>query len=276
MPNPMKKIWHVGEMSFVMKRMHIFKCPVCGSEDWNNVYHIQMWSIGECKGCGFARIDPLPDRAQRSEFYCGQEVIKRFEKKRRGIVKLSREIKLWANRVSKRDKTRIFQKKTLRYVPRGGSVFDIGCGDGSYLERMKDQYRCFGIEMSDFLADYARKERHLENIYTGDFQDFPLDGKKFDAITMISLIEHLDDPLRTLVKCFEHLNHNGVLILKTVNYNCVNRKIMKEKWVGLRPPDHIVYFSPGNLERLLRKIGFARVKVSAFPMNDNMYCDAFK
>ena len=64
--------------------------------------------------------------------------------------------------------------------------------------------------------------------------------------------------------------------MKTVNYNCLNRKIKKESWTGFRPPDHVVYFNPSNLELLLKKMGFKKIKISAMPFNDNMYCEAIK
>jgi 2-polyprenyl-3-methyl-5-hydroxy-6-metoxy-1,4-benzoquinol methylase len=102
------------------------------------------------------------------------------------------------------------------------------------------------------------------------------DKEQHDAVTLISLLEHLDDPKRALERCYELLNNNRVLLLKTVNYACLNRKIRGGKWAGFRPPDHVGYFSPSNLKKLLQKTGFTRIKIFAPPFADNMYCDAWK
>jgi predicted SAM-dependent methyltransferase len=101
-------------------------------------------------------------------------------------------------------------------------------------------------------------------------------SEEYDGVTLISLLEHLDDPLQAVKKCFEFLRPGGVLLLKTVNYNCLNRRAKKAGWTGFRPPDHVVYFNPYNLRLLLKKAGFKKINISAMPFNDNMYCEAWR
>jgi len=137
------------------------------------------------------------------------------------------------------------------------------------------KFICSGIEISEYLANLAKTREGL-TIKTGNFLEADFAGEKYNGITLISLLEHLSDPLRTLQKCFDLLRDGGILLIKTVNYECANRKIKKENWTGFRPPDHVVYFGPSNLKRILTKIGFKKIKASSWTFNDNMYCAAWK
>ena len=249
-------------------------CPVCNNNQWVEVYAIKEWIIGECRVCGFARIDPLPEVVSRGECYSQQKVIQRNTKKLTFTQRLSRAMKRFFNKLIKRDKSGIFLDKLLSYLSFGAKIIDIGCGDGSFIKLAKDKFDCAGLEISEYLAGLARKNGL--NIITGNFLTADFYEKKYDGITLISLLEHLDDPELAMKKCFNLLNKGGVLLIKTVNYGCLNKVIKRGHWTGFRPPDHVVYFTPANLKRLLIKLGYTKIKISAWPFSDNMYCDAWR
>lgn len=250
-------------------------CPACENSQWVGVYKIDPWSIRACSVCGLARIDPLPVNSERPELYSRTEVVRRDAKKRGWSRMFFNRLKHFYKTITKRDKNEIFYKKFSRYLSRGSKILDIGCGDGRFLRRAKSHFKCSGVEISEYLAGLARTQGDIK-VAVGDFLEVDLDNEKYDGISLISLIEHLNDPKAAVRKCFSHLNDGGVLLLKTVNYGCLNRKFKRQKWTGFRPPDHIYYFTPENLQRLLASIGFRRVKISASPLNDNFYCDAWK
>ncbi len=250
-------------------------CPVCNNEKWSKAFKIGIWTIEECAVCKFAKINPMSTQESRTEFFSNESTIKRKLKKFSTIQKFSRAMKRASNKVMRRGKSEIFYKKLLDHLPSGSKVLDVGCGDGSFLALASERYSCSGIEISEYLADLARKREGL-TIKTGNFLEADFGQEKFDGITLISLLEHLSDPLRTLQKCFDLLRNGGILLLKTVNYECANRKIKREKWTGFRPPDHVVYFGPANLKRILMKIGFNNIRTSSWAFNDNMYCAAWR
>ena len=250
-------------------------CPVCGSKGWIKRYRIDSWTIEECNTCGFAHIDPMPIREDRAECYSEEKVVGRNVKQKNSLQKFSRFLKRLFSKATKRDKSIIFYDKLSRYLSPKSKVLDIGCGDGSFICKASESFICTGIEISDYLASLARNRPGIK-VITGNFLYTEFDSEEYDGVTLISLLEHLDDPLQAMKKCFEFLRSDGVLLMKTVNYNCLNRRIKKERWTGFRPPDHVVYFDPSNLELLLKKVGFKKIKISAMPFNDNMYCEAFK
>lgn len=262
-------------MTAMTKNKHMTTCPVCGEAQWKNVYLLKPWTIGECTKCRFARIDPLPERAERPDMYSEEKIINRLKKKRGPMSQAALVSKRFINKHFRHNKNKIFLDKLHTYLPDGGILLDGGCGTGGILLHARDQYQCHGIEISAYLAGLASRHDGL-NVCCGDLQTFDFGELRFDAITLVSIIEHLDDPSGMAQKCYRLLNPNGVLLIKTPNYLSLNRFIRQSTWPGFRPPDHLVYFSPGNLQALLKKTGFRKFRTTALPFNDNMYIDAFK
>jgi 2-polyprenyl-3-methyl-5-hydroxy-6-metoxy-1,4-benzoquinol methylase len=250
-------------------------CPVCGTTEWKEAYKIDRWDIDECTVCGFARIDPLPMPEARHRHYSKEKVIQRNIKEKTQQQNFSRAIKRLFSKATKRNKSEIFYNKLSCCLSPGAKILDIGCGDGSFLKLAKKKFICTGIEISEYLAALAGKQSDIK-VKAGNFLSTDFADEKYDGITLISLLEHLSDPIQAIKKCFDLMNNNGILLIKTVNYGCLNRRIKKEAWTGFRPPDHVIYFTPANLKHLLKKIGFTKVKISAWAFNDNMYCDAWK
>ena len=258
-----------------MHKKRMLVCPVCGTAKWTVPYKISQWEIGECVTCGFARIDPLPTTEGREEQFTEEKIHKRNTKKRTILRRFLRDLKQQFSKITGRTKHAIFYQKLSRYLVPNAKVLDIGCGDGGALHTAKDKFICTGIDISDYQADLVKKQGYAKSI-AGNFLTVDFGNEKYDGITLISLLEHLDDPKVALETCYRLLNNNGVLLLKSVNYSCLNRRVRSEKWTGFRPPDHVVYFSPSNLKKLLKKIGFTKIKISAWPFADTMYCDAWK
>ena len=262
-------------MEVLVEKRQMLECPVCENKKWEKIYQIDNWSIKKCSICGFACLDPLPHHESRPDYFSEEKIVLNNAKKRTGLKKFSRTLKSFFKNLTKRDKSQIFVDKLCHYLPKDAEILDIGCGDGSFLRKAKNNFTGTGIEISDYLASLAKKDSDL-TIFSGDFIDTDFKGKKFKGITLISLLEHLDDPRQAMQKCFDLLDKNGVLLLKTVNYGCLNRWVIGKEWTGFRPPDHLVYFTPTNLICMLKKIGFSKIKFNAWPLNDNMYCDAIK
>lgn len=249
-------------------------CPLCGSPAATRLYRIAAWDIRRC-ACGLARIDPYPSRASRPDFYSADSIATRKAEKKRGPAgRLAALVRHWLRRWSGRTKGTIFLAELQRRLPAGGRVLDIGCGTGALLREARHRYTCTGIEISSDLA--ARARALGVEVLVGDFVDYPFGDRRFDAITMISLIEHLHDPLAALRACHALLAPAGLLLLKTVNHGGLNRRLLGARWSGYRPPDHLVYFDPATLRTALDRLGFDVLAIRAPLLNDSFYCCAVK
>ena len=138
-------------------------------------------------------------------------------KEKNSLQKLSRSLKRLFSKATKRDKSAMFYNKLRRYLAPKSKVLDIGCGDSSFICKAKDDFICTGIEISEYLASLARNRPGIK-IITGNFLNIDFMNERYDGITLISILEHLDDPLAAITKCFELLNGKGILLLKTHNF----------------------------------------------------------
>ena len=100
-----------------------------------------------------------------------------------------------------------------------GSVLEVGCGSGRYLEHLKESgWQITGIDIQNKEKEFI-KVIDVEN-------GFELD-KKFDLILACEVIEHIVDTEFFLENLSKHLKENGTLIISTPNLLFwVNRVVM--------------------------------------------------
>ncbi|MGJ0484003.1 MAG: class I SAM-dependent methyltransferase [Methylomicrobium sp.] len=137
-----------------------------------------------------------------------------------------------------------------------GFLLDVGCGDGDWLLSMsKLGWQVEGLDFDEDAVKVATL-RGLR-VHTGplEAQNFP--DEFFDAITLNHVIEHVPNPVATLVECRRILKKSGQLILYTPNSDSLGHRVFKEYWRGLEPPRHLHIFCPSSMRLLLRLSGFA-------------------
>lgn len=143
------------------------------------------------------------------------------------------------------------------------TLLDIGSGIGVMLEAAKGLgYDATGIEFSKNLADYAIK-RGYKVINKNVSEISPLE--KFDTITMMDIIEHLEDPLGVLKALKKSLSEKGELIVYTPNHDSLIVKIAGFLYkFGVKSPVenifacvHTCFFSTKTLKMILEEAGYS-------------------
>lgn len=147
--------------------------------------------------------------------------------------------------------------RTLRriemYMPRGGSVLDVGCADGAFLSVVrKHGWKGSGVEKQEKSA-LAARARGL-TVYGPSIGDLP-NGVHFDVITLLDVIEHVRDPRPFLKRLSEVLSSGGILYLETPNLDSVYRRMCGRNWMGFILHHEILY-SARALTRVLVESGF--------------------
>jgi hypothetical protein len=105
----------------------------------------------------------------------------------------------------------------------------------------------------------ARRKPGGQHAYHGHPMDVPqLAAGGFDVITMWSVLAHLARPVDDLTMLRSLLAPDGVLLLLTVNAASIKLKHQLETWGGFTP-NHLAFFAPETLRRLLRRAGFRAV-----------------
>jgi SAM-dependent methyltransferase len=96
----------------------------------------------------------------------------------------------------------------------------------------------------------------------------------FDVVTMQSYIEHESNPMAALRAAWDLLKPGGVLVVKTPNHDCWNRRLRRSAWCGYRFPDHCNYFTMRTLSAAALRAGFRilpGLRRDRLAFSDNMY-----
>lgn len=138
----------------------------------------------------------------------------------------------------------------------GNRLLDVGCGLGWYMKTLREWgWECVGIEEDEQVARAGREEMG-QNILTGSLESQGLPTGAFDAVVLRHVIEHLPDPLSTLMECCRVLKPGGWLGIATPNGRSLCSRWFGRHWRGLVPPWHVALFGPGTLRRALIDTGF--------------------
>ena len=63
-----------------------------------------------------------------------------------------------------------------------------------------------------------------------------------------------------LARVLRILRPRGLLVLSVPNLSALSRGFLGDDWAVLSPAEHLSYFTPRTLERLLRDVGFGSVR----------------
>ncbi|MBK8698077.1 MAG: class I SAM-dependent methyltransferase [Saprospiraceae bacterium] len=88
-----------------------------------------------------------------------------------------------------------------------------------------------------------------------------LENERFNIIALWDVIEHLEDPKKTLLTLSKYLTSDGYFVIETSNIDSIDYLITKSKW-SYWHIDHYFYYSYNSLKYLLHQIGFELVDLS--------------
>lgn len=142
----------------------------------------------------------------------------------------------------------------------GRRLLDFGCGNGLFLRvAHRRGFDCHGVDLAPDAIAAARKRRSGRKTYVGAPLDVPaIAAGGFHVITMWSVLAHLATPVEDLTMLRGLLADDGVLLILTVNANSLSLKRRRAAWQGFTP-NHLKFFAPATLTRLLTRAGFGAV-----------------
>src|SRR5437588_7784950 len=155
-------------------------------------------------------------------------------------------------------------------LPRDAMVLDVGCGTGAWVSRLRAHgfTRLHGID------------RDVSQLGIGDVTVFQVDldeevwgveGKAFGLITMIEVLEHLENPGAVLRKLSRMLPDDGHLLITTPNLHSVGARAKFLVTGKLRhfdefgDPTHVYPVFLANLNKLLTRSGLSIVEQWGYP-----------
>ena len=157
---------------------------------------------------------------------------------------------------------RLFRRHCQR-----GAVLDVGCGSGAFLFQLKNRfpgdYDILGTDVSGPPLDYA--ESRGVPVLRAKFLEHDFGSKKFDAITLWAVLEHLAEPRRFLDKAARLLNENGRCFVLVPNMNSFAARCLGSRYRYIYD-QHLNYFTKTTLARVAADF-FAAVEIRTTHFN---------
>ena len=135
----------------------------------------------------------------------------------------------------------------------GRKILDVGCGDGTFLSTLSDEWSKHGVEPSVSGAELARL-RNLD--VTCGTLDATRNAYEVDLICALDVIEHVVDPHSFMEALKRQLRNGGALLLLTGDADAYPARTAGPQWSYLRWCRHISVFSQLGLRKLLESHGF--------------------
>lgn len=140
------------------------------------------------------------------------------------------------------------------------SLLDVGCGTGKNLVCLSDFFEAYGIDSSTEALKFCRQrgltKLKLLDPFNEKLKKNPFD-RQFDYITMLDVLEHIEDDIHYLASISDWLTKDGKLFITVPAYQWL--------WSGEDyVSNHVRRYSKKQLEETIRKSGFIIEKISYF------------
>jgi len=215
--------------------------------------------IQKCNNCGFLFTNPRPFVNELGNYYKSEEYIS-HSNTNKGLVN------------SIYQKVRQFTlKKKYKLVSNfhdKGSILDIGCATGEFLNIFKENnWEVRGIEPDENARKMAVSNYDLNIGVEDDIET--IESNSFDVITMWHVLEHVSHLNERISQIKRLLKNNGILVVAVPNCNSKDAKIYKEFWAAYDVPRHLYHFSQDTIKPLFEKHNFELQKIK--PMKFDSY-----
>ncbi len=144
-----------------------------------------------------------------------------------------------------------------------GSVLEIGCAEGLLLRKFADDgWQAVGVEPTPSYATYARDVLGLE-VLDGLFEGVSLEGRRFDLVVAMFVLEHAKKPLEFLERIRGVVNPGGRIFLTVPSV--FNLSDFPDDWLS---SPHLMILTPDTLRRLLSRTGYRATRIG--PLGDGL------
>jgi 2-polyprenyl-3-methyl-5-hydroxy-6-metoxy-1,4-benzoquinol methylase len=243
------------------------RCPICDSSKFetfivcrDHTVSSQNFAVVRCAACGFKFTNPRPSEGEIGRYYQSDEYISHSDTSK-GIV----------NRMYQSVRNRTLKKKLalVNSLSAKGSILDIGCGTGYFLDTCKkDGWNTMGIEPD------PKARKHGVEAFGLDVQEesaLPsLPSHSFEVITMWHVLEHVHRLNERVEELKRLLKPGGAIIVAVPNCSSLDAKVYGPEWAAWDVPRHLYHFTPADIEKLFSKHGLKVKQVLPMPF-DSFY-----
>ncbi|MDO8610675.1 MAG: class I SAM-dependent methyltransferase [bacterium] len=224
----------------------MINCPICRIKTAKPIYKINTYQYYICNNCQILFLHPIPNPKQLNSYY-------------KNTFQYSSGI---AEKFKIQYRSRLIISKLKQIHPAGVRILDVGSGYGYFIkETLKHNLQSTGIEPSRKLYNISQNNNSNAKIFNTNLKDYlhSHNKSKFDYITLIHVIEHVENPQQFINKAISLLNKNGILYIETPNLKSHLYNSELQSYTFLTPPEHIWIFSLQFFERILKQLTNIRI-----------------
>lgn len=228
-------------------------CDNCGARGYRVLFpagQAQAHQIVRCSDCGLMYAHPLTRSNLDSYSFDSSTAVPLHDDSpevRRGRTKLP-------------DYERI-GRDLLSYLPQRGHLVEVGAFSGVLLDAYRRQgWRVSGIEPDGRAVAYGRQKFGVE-LHNGTLDTVTLAPACADAVVMLHVIEHIDQPSRAVDAVASLLRPGGVFVVETPTYDSLAFRLLGRRERSLSCDGHIFFYTEATLCRLLTDHGFSIERV---------------
>ncbi len=229
--------------------MEYLPCGLCGGAEWRRLLDTERLDgpLVKCNDCGLVRV-LLPVTG-------GSGVSVEMER----LAGRARELSLIDPMVEDREspwRTAMAGERLtdLRRFVTQGRLIEIGSSRGDFLLAAGDYFEATGVE-ADLGAVRSARARGVA-IRDGDLAGAAFPDHSFDVAVLYHVFEHLRHPHRELTEIARVLRPGGWLAIETPDIDTFWFRLLGPRWRQIIP-DHLFFFTPVTINRLLGECGFA-------------------
>ncbi len=237
-------------------------CLLCGSAELMTESEYRGKRLEQCLHCGvfFVQPQPLPEALAR-HFENGGVVPsaaqfhRQFEANRRPVLA---EV---AGYIQSRQNQ--------------GRILDVGCATGLFLAPFANRsgWQAHGVEPTRAAAGEAR--RAGIEVHVGDTRSATFQEQSFDVVTVLDAFYYFPRPAQELAEFARILKPNGFLAIELPwartrlwrRGGVLGKLLHRSRMPLLESSDHLFYYTPGSISRLLEQCGFCVQAIRPLPGN---------
>ncbi len=239
-------------------------CGACGGDDFEPPVRLRelMYASGEtfdylrCRDCGCLQIAAFPDDMARhypDDYYSFGALNQSLRDRVRDWLTLNGPARLfgeqpWYRRGGWR---------SLDGIARTARIVDVGCGDGSFICRLRQ----LGFAHVCGIDAFIEGDRVLPGgvpVYRKTIENL---DDTFDVVMMHHSLEHMPDQLGVLAKARDVFSDGGRLIVRIPVVDSWAAEEFGKDWAHLDPPRHFFLHTRKSISALVERAGLALDRV---------------
>jgi 2-polyprenyl-3-methyl-5-hydroxy-6-metoxy-1,4-benzoquinol methylase len=236
---------------------HKQTCPNCPGRPTRIVFNIRTGNrVVQCTECKLQFTETFPDYEKAAPKIYDYDYFKAAIDKQKQREKIFMEL----------------LSEVESILNRKGRLLDVGAGEGTLIKiAAKQGWEAEGTEIASAMIRYVREDLRL-TIHQGTLEEIKLPASSFDAIILNHVLEHVENPRKTLEKVRDLLRSDGVVRIEVPNLASLSSRgknlqsrlrLKKNPWKHYSTDHHFWFFTPRTLKKTIETAGLSAVLVKA-------------